>query len=52
MEWVGILGVLLVLALVFGFYLGVPMKWGKHKDGGALNAGHRNHLRKRERQEV
>lgn len=47
MEWTGIIGVLLILALVFGFYLGVPMRWGKHKRGRDLNAGDRS-LRERE----
>ncbi len=47
MGWTGIIGVLLILALVFGFYLGVPTRWGKRRRGSDLNAGDRP-LRERE----
>ncbi len=42
MEWVGIIGLMLVLLAVFGFYLGVPLSWGKFKKGKDLNAGDRH----------
>jgi hypothetical protein len=50
MTWVGIIGILLLVLLIFGFYLGVPMRWGKLKEGRDLNAGGGDLRRRRDRQ--